>query len=257
MASPLSASAFKQALIDEGCKVVTHTGWDTHNRGDRGDGWGPVHGVMNHHTVSNGEQKTFDIVWNGYAGLPGPLCHVMIAKNGNVHLVGYGRANHAGLGDDDVLAAMIAGRDYPIDNEANTDGNARFYGGEYENMGDGRDPWPAAQLDAIIKFNAAVIRAHRKKGDNWQADDSILGHLEWQPGKSDPRGFSMDWLRDEVHKRLQTTPGVTKLFHTVVEGDTMWAIARKYKKTVAALMKLNPSIHDADEILPGQKVRYK
>lgn len=84
----------------------------------------------------------------------------------------------------------------PRDNEADADGNSRFYGFEAENMGDGRDPWPAKQLDAIERASAAVCRAHR-----WQAK-SVIGHLEWQPGKIDPRGFAMPDMRSRIAKRL-------------------------------------------------------
>lgn len=113
-----------------------------------------------------------------------------------MHLVGYGRANHAGLGDDDVLRAVISESGLPADNEANTDGNARFYGFECENLGDGRDPWPAAQLEAIEAVSAALCRLHK-----W-GPRSVIGHLEWQPGKVDPRGFAMDGMRARVAERL-------------------------------------------------------
>lgn len=79
---------------------------------------------------------------DGHPALPGPLCHGVITKDGTVHLVGHGRANHAGLGDDDVLRAVIAEKGLPPDNQANTDGNRHFYGFECENLGDGEDPWP-------------------------------------------------------------------------------------------------------------------
>jgi hypothetical protein len=114
-----------------------------------------------------------------------------------VHLVGYGRANHAGLGDPDVLAAVIAERRPPLDNEATVDGNSVFYGFECENLGDGKDPWPTAQLDAIEKAAAAICRHH-----GW-SERSVIGHLEWQPGKVDPRGFSMTWLRGRIRDRLK------------------------------------------------------
>jgi hypothetical protein len=257
MANPLSASAFKNALIAEGLTVIEHGDWPHHNRGDRGDGWGPVHGVMIHHTVTKGHDSTISICQKGYSGLPGPLCHGVICKKGEIHLVGYGRANHAGLGDDDVLRAMISGSDIPTDNEANTDGNARFYGFECENLGDGKDPWPDVQLDAIEKASTAVLRAHRGKGDNWNADDSVIGHLEWQPGKIDPRGFSMDWMRDQVHSRLKTSPGTTKVYYTVKSGDTMWGIAKKHGTTVTKLRPLNKHVVDFDEIYPGMKIRVK
>ena len=107
-----------------------------------------------------GAASTVRLCRDGHPDLPGPLCHGVITKDGTVHLVGYGRANHAGLGDDDVLRAVIAEKPLPPDNEANTDGNRHFYGFECENLGDGKDPWPAAQLEAIERAAAAVCRHH-------------------------------------------------------------------------------------------------
>ncbi|MFC9858756.1 MULTISPECIES: N-acetylmuramoyl-L-alanine amidase [unclassified Streptomyces] len=196
MSSPMSASSFLKALKDEGLTVVQVGDWRTHNRDDKGP-WGPVHGVMIHHTASRGTDHTVQICRDGHAGLPGPLCHGVIAKDGRVHLVGHGRANHAGLGDDDVLRAVIAEKRLPSDNEANTDGNRHFYGFECENLGDGEDPWPAVQLEAIERAAAAICRHHR-----WGAP-SVIGHREWQPGKVDPAGFTMDSLRERIHDRLK------------------------------------------------------
>ncbi|MEU2161874.1 N-acetylmuramoyl-L-alanine amidase [Streptomyces chengbuensis] len=195
MAPPMSADSFLDALRDEGLTVVQVGDWRTHNRNHKGP-WGPVHGVMIHHTATRGTADTVRICRDGYEGLPGPLCHGVIAKDGKVHLVGYGRANHAGLGDDDVLRAVIAERALPPDDEANTDGNRHFYGFECENLGDGRDPWPEVQLEAIEKAAAAVCRRH-----GWNAR-SVIGHLEWQPGKIDPRGFTMHAMRARITERL-------------------------------------------------------
>nr|WP_206441063.1 N-acetylmuramoyl-L-alanine amidase [Streptomyces boncukensis] len=197
----MSATRFIQALREEGVTVVEECNWRTHNRNRMGP-WGSVHGVMIHHTVTKGTAATVRIVRDGYSGLPGPLAHGVIAKDGCVHLVGYGRANHAGLGDPDVLSAVISESALPRDDEATVDGNRAFYGFECENLGDGSDPWPGAQLDAIERVSAAICRVH-----GWGAR-SILGHLEWQPGKSDPRGFSMDGMRDRVAARLgESEPG--------------------------------------------------
>ncbi|MFE1424354.1 N-acetylmuramoyl-L-alanine amidase [Streptomyces fungicidicus] len=205
MAPPLSANAVLAALIAEGLDVVQVGDWRDHNRNHVGP-WGPVHGVLIHHTVTKGSKTTVDICRRGYSGLPGPLCHGVITKDGRVHLVGYGRANHAGLGDDDVLRAVISERPLPADNELNTDGNRHFYGFECENLGDGEDPWPAAQLEAIEKAAAAVCRAH-----GWN-ERSVIGHNEWQPGKVDPRGFPMTGMRDRIGNRLGgTTPAPAPL----------------------------------------------
>ncbi|MGI5436151.1 N-acetylmuramoyl-L-alanine amidase [Streptomyces shenzhenensis] len=204
MADPMSAAQFAAALKAEGVTVVEVGDWRTHNRNHKG-AWGPVHGAMIHHTVTSGTAATVAICRDGYSSLPGPLCHGVIAKDGTVHLVGYGRANHAGLGDGDVLQAVIAERALPADNEADTDGNARFYGFECENLGDGKDPWPEAQLAAIERVAAAICRHH-----GWN-ERSIIGHLEWQPGKVDPRGFTMDAMRARIAKRLKAgTPTPSK-----------------------------------------------
>ncbi|MER8158173.1 N-acetylmuramoyl-L-alanine amidase [Streptomyces sp. NPDC094472] len=206
MATPLSAAAFLAALRREGVRVQEHGNWRTHNRNAKGP-WGSVHGVMIHHTVTKGTADTIAIVRDGYSSLPGPLCHGMIAKDGIVHLVGYGRANHAGLGDPDVLSAVITERRPPTDDEATIDGNRAFYGFECENLGDGKDPWPEAQIEAIVRVIAAICREH-----GWGAR-SALRHLDWQPGKVDPRGPGMNWdaVLAAVAKRLGTKPPTTPL----------------------------------------------
>ncbi|MDQ3431393.1 MAG: N-acetylmuramoyl-L-alanine amidase [Actinomycetota bacterium] len=196
MATPLSADRLLAALLAEGVRVVEVGDWRTHNRNSKGP-FGPVHGAMVHHTVTKGTAATVRLCRDGYSGLPGPLCHGVIAKDGAVHLVGHGRANHAGAGDRDVLNAVIAERALPADNETDADGNTYFYGFECENLGDGRDPWPAEQLEGIARACAAVCRAH-----GWGAE-SVIGHLEWQPGKIDPLGFTMASMRDRAAERLK------------------------------------------------------
>jgi hypothetical protein len=196
MATAPTAAVFADLLRAEGVTVVEVGDWETHNRNSKGP-WGPVNGVMIHHTATpGGTARNVAVCRDGYSGLPGPLCHGVIAKDGNVHLVGYGRANHAGLGDPDVLAAVIAERAVPADNEATADGNRHFYGFECVNLGDGKDPWPEAQMEAIEKVAAAICRHH-----GW-SERSVIGHLEWQPGKVDPRGFTMDSMRARIASRL-------------------------------------------------------
>ncbi|MFJ5531355.1 N-acetylmuramoyl-L-alanine amidase [Streptomyces sp. NPDC093261] len=196
MAPPMSAGTFLDRLRAEGATVVEVGDWEHRNRNHKGP-WGPVHGVMIHHTATTGAERTVALCRDGRPDLPGPLCHGVITKDGLVHLVGYGRANHAGLGDDDVLRAVVAEKALPEPDEADTDGNRHFYGFECENLGDGVDVWPAAQFDAIARVSAAVCRHH-----GW-SERSVIGHLEWQPGKVDPRGFAMDLLRERVRDRLK------------------------------------------------------
>ncbi|MFM9368059.1 N-acetylmuramoyl-L-alanine amidase [Streptomyces sp. Da 82-17] len=199
MAKPIGAAAMVAALKREGVKVSGVRSWRRHNR--RGHGpWGPVHGVMIHHTVTTGAEQTVGLLYRGRSDLPGPLCHGAITKDGTVHLVGHGRVNHAGTGDAGVLEAVIREVKLPAPGADTVDGNARFYGFECENRGDGKDPWPAAQLDAIERVSAALCRHH-----GWQAP-SVIGHLEWTATKSDPRGFSMDAMRERIAERLKHPP---------------------------------------------------
>ncbi|MBT2445917.1 N-acetylmuramoyl-L-alanine amidase [Streptomyces sp. ISL-43] len=200
MATPLTADTLLEALRAEGVDVVEHDGWRTHNRNHKG-AWGPVNGVVIHHTVSTGTDSSVALCRDGYAELPGPLCHAVIDKAGRVHLIGHGRTNHAGLGDSDVLDAVVAESALPEPRRNDTDGNAHFYGFECVNLGDGRDPWPAAQLDAIERASAALCRAH-----GWQAP-SVIGHKEWTGTKVDPRGFTMQDMRARIAARLSAGPG--------------------------------------------------
>ncbi|MFE9553122.1 peptidoglycan-binding protein [Streptomyces sp. NPDC006703] len=196
MATPLTSSQALSALRAAGLNVVEVRDWSNHNRAGHG-AWGPMNGVVIHHTGDYSSQSQMvDLCYTGYSGLPGPLCHTVIDKSGTCHMVGWGRANHAGLGDGDVLQAVIDERALPTDNEADTDGNSRFYGTELINAGDGSDPWPEAQVDAAARWAAALCQAH-----GW-SERSVIGHKEWQPGKPDP-SFSMNDFRARVARHLK------------------------------------------------------
>src|SRR5437763_1745739 len=97
MATPMSASKLLEILRAEGLTVHEVRNWRTHNRNTKGP-WGPVNGVMIHHTVTSGTEASVNICYNGYSGLPGPLCHGVIDKKGEIHLVGNGRAPARGPG---------------------------------------------------------------------------------------------------------------------------------------------------------------
>lgn len=185
MAVPLADDRLLRALRAEGVDVVEHSGWRTRARPASTGSFGPINGVMIHHTVTSGTSASVDLCIRGHSTLPGPLCHLVISKEGQAHLISNGRANHAGRGDSGVLARVVA-ESYDRDStltpsKADTDGNARFYGFECVNLGDGRDPWPAAQRECMVRAAAAICRAY-----GWGAE-SVIGHLEWQPGKVDPR----------------------------------------------------------------------
>ncbi|AMD42774.1 endolysin [Streptomyces phage Xkcd426] len=216
MAAPGTAARFLAALKAEGLTVREHDGWKTHNRNHKG-AWGPLHGVMVHHT-GGGESGSSGILYNGIEGLPGPLCHGGIHKDGVVELIGWGRANHAGGGDPDVLAAVKA-ETYPLpktdkhDGEpGSVDGNAHFIGYECINKGDGRDPWPPIQLEAIARAVAAVCRLY-----GWNVN-STLRHMDWSDWKPDPKGVDWTKMRARITAILAGPPNATPMSNWV-DGD--------------------------------------
>lgn len=198
MSLPMHPDTLLKALAGEGCEVVEHEGWRERNRNHKGP-WGEVYGVMIHHTVTSGTDASVQLCIDGHPALPGPLAHGVIDKEGRVHLIGHGRANHAGRGDSRVLAAVIE-EEYkfvpPQPTRMDVDGNRHFYGFECINLGDGRDEWPHAQLDGMARASAALCQVH-----GW-SEKSVIGHKEWTHTKIDPRGFPMFRLRAAIATRL-------------------------------------------------------
>jgi hypothetical protein len=198
MATPLSADTILTVLRAEGIEVFEHTGWKTHNRdAATGKTFGPVHGVLIHHTAGHNDKE---YCYNGSSALPGPLCHSWLGKTAGLWMIGHGRANHAGMVDGDVIAALIAETTLPHDDYADTDGNDLLYGLEMENLGDGEDPWPQEQYAIAVKWAAGLCRKH-----GW-TEKSVAGHKEVQPGKIDPT-FDMDDFRQAVKVQLGKLPG--------------------------------------------------
>ena len=211
MSAPLTADQFVAALRAEGCKVVERVGWRTRNRGNRGNGFSDLHGVMLHHTASKDDLSSVALCENGYAELPGPLCQSVIGKSGTVYAIANGRANHAGTGDPNTFAAVRDERygDYPPATHfhegmpGGIDGNGHFYGAECVNLGNGEDAWPEQQVEAMVRWAAAICRAH-----GWSAK-SVIGHKEWSDWKPDPAGPgmpSMKTMRERVQARLNHGP---------------------------------------------------
>ncbi|XUM01217.1 peptidoglycan recognition protein family protein [Streptomyces venezuelae ATCC 10712] len=187
-----------KALREEGVTdIVEMPGWRTHNRGQRGDGWGDVHATMLHHTAGEGPGLP---AWcyNGNADLPGPLCHDYLDRTGRLYLVGSGRANHAGMVAANAYDAVLNERSvHPAPGPDSRDGNAVSYGLECENSGAPGRAWPAKQYDVAVRVQAARCRFH-----GWSAE-SVWAHKEATTRKpADPR-LDMDDFRRDVAERLR------------------------------------------------------
>lgn len=132
-------------------RVVEVAGWQTRGSAD----FNP-RGFLWHHTAGplNGAAPSLGVCINGRSDLPGPLCNVMLGRDGTVYVVAAGRANHAGAGSWRGLT-----------------GNASVYGLEVENVGTPAEPWQPFILDAAARIAAATGVDH----------ENCAMHKEWAP----------------------------------------------------------------------------
>ena len=61
----------------------------------------------------------------------------------------------------------------------------------------------------------------------------------------------------QAQGRTGASGGGGTLSHTVVKGDTLWSIARRYSVTAEELIALNPQIKNPNLIYVGQEVRVR
>jgi hypothetical protein len=170
-----------QRLRAHGLKVVEHDGWLTRGRPASTGGFDPV-GVLCHHTATGKATSDANVVRlliGGRSDLPGPLCHMGLARDGTVHMIAAGRANHAGKAK--ASGTVGAG-----------DGNVLYIGIEAFNDGVG-EKWPTVQYDAYALL-AAVLSDEITNN----SAQTVRGHKETSvTGKIDPT-FDMNAFRSHV-----------------------------------------------------------
>jgi hypothetical protein len=171
------------ALRKAGLKVKKVRGWETRGR----DHPFTPRGTCFHHTASarnSGNAPCLGLVTRGTSVVPGPLCNILIGRDGTVYLVAAGYANHAGLGGPN--------RGVPKDS-----GNRYLVGFEVENDGRG-EPWPARQLRAVDLACAVTLKFLKRRARRHQA------HKEYAPDrKIDPTGIDMNRDRKRVGRLLR------------------------------------------------------
>ena len=186
-------------LRDAGLKVVATNGWQSRGKDSPTQSMNP-RGVVAHHTASgpNRSPKALSVelikgrpdrMVNGVLvkGLPGPLCHLQLERDGSYWLIASGKANHCGAG---------------VWKDANR--STHMIGIEAANLGNSvrfptREPWPIPQLEAYDRGVAALLAYIGRDQTHF------CGHREWAlpPGrKPDPSGIDLDAMRSRVGKHL-------------------------------------------------------
>lgn len=211
MAEPMSAGQIITQLKNWRIPFKEYKNWNTHNRNHKGP-WGGVNGFMIHHTGSDGTDQR-ELLYNGFSDLPGPLCHFGLDQKGVIHLIGWGRANHAGGGDPNVFKKVVDENytgilkpQYHDGSPGAVDGNRHFLGVEI--WYSGSHEMTAAQMQTLLNLSAAICKFH-----GWSSK-SVIAHGEWSdwkwdPGRSKGVMYRMDVLREEIKNRIKEGPMTT------------------------------------------------
>ena len=101
-----------------------------------------------------------------------------------------------------------------------------------------------------------AIESNPKKSVSEIAKEVIAG--KWGVGgnranKLQRAGYSYREVQNEVNRQLRNKP----VYHTVKSGDSLSAIAKRYKVNLKDLLARNPQIENPNIIKVGQKIRIK
>lgn len=173
-------------LEKAGLTVIRVPGWESRGHGDVRN----IQGVICHHTCGplHGDLGSLPVLKDGRSDLPGPLCELGLGRSGTYYVISAGKPWHAGKG---VWQGV-------------SDGNSCLIGIEAENVGDGKDPWPQAQMDAYKHGVAAILTHIGAK------PIMCCGHKEYalpKGRKNDPT-FDMNAFRADV-AQIMGQPDVT------------------------------------------------
>ena len=187
-----------ERLRHYGLKVVEIDGWRT-----RGNTAFSPRGSVDHHTAGprRGNAPSLGICINGRSDLPGPLCHVLVARDLTCYLIAAGRANHAGPGGWKGLT-----------------GNSSVFGVERENVGTSAEPWTTAQTKHAATVHKALMGG--------RSASLVCRHAEWAPSrKIDTHSLSGNLLRTMVAATMPpqeddmplTTEDINKVADAVIK----------------------------------------
>jgi len=193
-----------------GYPVTEVSGWRTRGHGPQPS----VQGIVCHHTAgpaAGGDYPSLAVVRDGRPGLDGPLSHFGLGRSGRIYVIAAGRCWH----------------NAPSTSANHT--NSASIGIEAEN--NGRQAWPAAQLDAYKRLCAELCKEFGLSASR------VKAHREVNTQKPDPHSINMADFRADVARLMKgdDLPSVREVWTTdgiiesppnkQAEGNKYWTPA--------------------------------
>lgn len=115
--------------------------------------------------------------------------------------------------------------------------------------------WPDAQVLAVGELCKDLCDKFNLKREDITTHAKIIT----DGSRSDPRNFPWPifWAGFDGTPVEESQPLMSQTYHTVVAGDTLWALARKYSTTIEAIKALNHFDSPSTVINVGQRLLVK
>jgi len=167
--------------------------------------------------------------------------------NPRVYAIDYGR---------EVAQNKLPGGSYVLQDLGR---RCRVMAGEGEFVGEGAyeefgrlanafyDPGPGLLVHPLWQTARAYFVALRLEQEP-KADYVRYSFEFWEDGAGEGRAVKVEPVEAAISREEER-------FHTVRQGDTLWAISRQYGVSLEGLLELNPGIRNPNLILVGEKVR--
>ena len=132
-------------------------------------------------------------------------------------------------------------------------GEGEFVGeGAYEQFGRLAnafyDPGPGQLIHPVWQMASAHFVSLRLEQEP-RSDYVRYSFVFWEDGEAQGKVKKVSAVGEE------SAEGASPVYHTVVRGDTLWALAGQYGLSLAKLLELNPGMKNPNLIRVGEKVR--
>lgn len=182
------ANAVVAGLRHNGVPVRFIDGWERRGNGQVSN----YQGLSWHHTASD-YGRAYATLWNGRAGLSGPVCNSSGDDDGGITIIAAHPANHAGASGGRNMGPL------PTTNLF----NKLMWG--HEIVYPGTAPMRDAQYRSALILAGVISGILRRPNADWargHAETSITG--KWDPGYANGKTYDLNRMRAEVWGALNS-----------------------------------------------------